>query len=136
MGDRKPRATQVDALRAIINEARLACDHPNSTSAIAQLMLTKPFLRRLARQRLQMHLLAIGLNHEIRRCLKEGDDAGEDDATVRQLGLWPQRHRTLVEDIDRAQVYVPSRGEFVPLEPDALTPQQAMEAGEFLIAKG
>ena len=75
-------------------------------------------------------------NVEIRRYVKEGDDTEEDDATARQLELWPQRHRSMVADIDPARVYVPSRGEFVPLEPDTLTPEEAKEAGEFLIAKG
>ena len=136
MADRKPPTTQIDALRAIINDARLACDHPNSTPAVTQLMLTKPFLRRLAKAHCQLHLLAIGLNHEIRLCLKQGDDAGEESATARQLEFWPERHRAIVADIDRAAVYVPSRREFVPLQPDALTPEQVREAGEYLITKG
>jgi len=105
MSDRKQRATQTEALRAIINEARLVCEHPNSTAAIAQLMLTKPFLRRLVKEGYRMQLLAAGLNVEIRRHLKDPD---EDDATARQLEFWPKRHRTIVEDIDRARVYVPS----------------------------
>jgi hypothetical protein len=136
MADRKQRATQTEALRAIINEARLVCEHPNSTAAIAQMMLTKPFLRRLVREGCRMQLLAAGLNVEIRRYLKGSDDPDEDDATARQLEFWPKRHRTIVEDIDRARVYVPSRREFVPLEPSALTPDEAKEAGEYLIAKG
>jgi hypothetical protein len=94
MADRKPPATPTDTLRAIINEARLACEHPNSSPAIAQLMLTKPFLRRLVKEGYRMQLLAAGLNVEIRRHLRGSDDPDEDDATARQLEFWPKRHRT------------------------------------------
>ena len=136
MSDRKQRATQTEALRAIINEARLVCEHPNSTAAIAQLMLTKPFLRRLVKEGCRMQLLAAGLNVEIRRYLKGSDDENEDDATAHQLDLWPERHRKMVGIIGRTRVYVPSANEFIPLEPNLLTPEQAKEAGEYLIAKG
>ena len=135
MAGRKPRTTLHEALRAIINEARLECENGNSSSAISQLMLTKPFLRKLAKNGVRMHLLAAGLNSGIRRHLKADTD-DEDGVTLDQLELWPQRHQNIVRDIGRARVYVPSRGEFVSLEPKALTPVEAKEAGEYLISRG
>ncbi len=135
MTDRKPRTTLHEALRAVINEARLECENGNSTTAISQLMLTKPFLRKLVKNGVRMHLLAAGLNSEIRRHLKADTD-DEDGVTLDQLELWPQQHQNIVRDIGRARIYVPSRGEFVFLEPKALTPKEAKEAGRYLIAKG
>jgi hypothetical protein len=132
---RKPRTTWHEALRALINEARVECENPNSSSAIGQLMLTRPFLRKLVKSDVRMHLLAAGLNLEIRRYLKaDADD--EEGVTLDQLELWPRRHQNIVRDIGRARVYVPSRGEFVPLEPKALTPQEAKAAGQYLISRG
>jgi hypothetical protein len=135
MADRKPRTTLHDALRAVINDARLECENRNSSTAIGQLMLTKPFLRKIVKNGVRMHLLAAGLNLEIRRHLKADTD-DEDGVTLDQLELWPQRHQNIVRDIGRARVYVPSRGEFVSLEPKALTPKEAKEAGKYLISRG
>src|SRR5260370_36217636 len=109
MADRKPRANQVDALRAIISEARLACEHPNSSPDIAQVMLTRPFLRKLVKHGCRMQLLAAGINAEIRRYLKDDDD-GEVEVTADQLEFWPERHRAMVRDIDRRRIFVPSCG--------------------------
>jgi hypothetical protein len=132
----KPQTTPVDTLRSLINEARLACEHPNSSPALSHLMMTKPFLKRIMRMRgVWMHLLAYGLNSEIRRFLK-GDEADGDGSTVDQLDLWPAHLRAVVADIDRARVFVPSRGEYVSLEPTAITIDETQEAGDFLIVKG
>jgi hypothetical protein len=135
MADRKPRTTLHNTLRAVINEARLECENGNSSTAISQLMLTKRFLRKLVKNGVRMHLLAAGLNFEIRRHLKADTD-DEDGVTLDQLELWPQQHQNIVRDIGRARVYVPSRGEFVSLEPKALTPKEAKEAGKYLISRG
>jgi hypothetical protein len=134
----KPKSQTMlgDTLRSLINEARLACEHPNSSPAVSQLMMTKPFLKKIMRKRgVWLHLLTSGLNSEIRRFLKGNDEDG-DEATVDQLDLWPAHLRVTVEDIGRARVYVPTRGEYVPLDPTAITIDETKEAGDFLIAKG
>jgi hypothetical protein len=99
-------------------------------------MLGKPFLRQIAKIRgLRMHLLAGGLMKDIREYLKsdpnEGDGVGHD-----QLAFWPAALRPLVKDIDRARVFVPARGEFVMLNPKAISKEEVSESGDYLIAKG
>jgi hypothetical protein len=86
-----------------------------------------------------MHLVADGLAIEIRRFLKgTGDDTGDGDigVTKAQLAFWPKHLRSVVEDINRARVFVPSRKEFVLLSPECITPKEVDDAGEYLIAKG
>jgi len=99
-------------------------------------MLRRPFLKRIAHARgLRMHLVASGLSVEIRRYLKNDNDDG-NGVTISQLDLWPARLRPIITEIDRARVFVPSRGEFVPLAPDEITSKEAKEAGDYLVAKG
>src|SRR5258707_14725531 len=95
----KKGTTLLDALRVIFNDARLACGNPNSNPAIKQLLLTKPYLRRLVQSDVRMHLLSVGLDAEIRRYLKGDRDPEEGDVTVAQLDLWPKHCRTVVKDI-------------------------------------
>lgn len=126
----------MEKLRGVINEARLKSSSLNSVPAIAQIMLGKSFQRKLAGVRgLRMHLMSIGLNTEIRAYLKRNPDEG-DGITQDQLGFWPGSLRPIIKEIDRARVFVPSRGEFVMLDPKAINSQEVKEAGEYLVAKG
>lgn len=68
-------------------------------------------------------------------------DGGEDldeagPARQRQFELWPERCRADLEEIGRAAIFVPSRGEHVPLMPDDVTPDEIKEAGLYLMQKG
>jgi hypothetical protein len=138
MSERKPRSTLLDTLRALINEARIALETPNSCPAIKHKMLSAPFQRKLAKKRgLRLHLLAKGLEAEIRTFLKHDDDEEEEEETnPRQLEMWKEQYRTIIKDIGRARVFVPSRGEFVDLVPKAISPAEADEAGDYLVNKG
>lgn len=99
-------------------------------------MLTKRFLKKIVHVRgLRMHLFAYGLSQEIRRYLKNRND-DDDGSTIDQLDLWPMNLRSIIGDIDRARVFVPSRGEFIELIPSAINAKETREAGEYLIIKG
>lgn len=136
MAKPKPRTTLLDHLRSLISEARIALAHPNSTPAIKHEMLKRPFLKRIAHVKgLRMHLLANGLESEIRHYLKNEEDPAPG-ASPSQLALWPKHLRPYVQDINRARVFVPSMGEFVELVPARITPEQVEEAGDYLVDKG
>jgi hypothetical protein len=79
-------------------------------------------------------LLALGLDADIRSMLKTGQE--DDKADPAQLLLWPERVRKTVADIDRAHVFVPSRGEYADLAATRITKTEVEEAGEYLITKG
>ncbi len=126
----------IEQLREMINQARLKCSAPNSVPAISHVMLGRPFQRKLARIRgLRTHLLSLALATEIRRYLKNDTDEG-DGVTRDQLEFWPATLRPLIKEIDRARVFVPSRGEFVMLDPTAISASEVKEAGDYLISKG
>lgn len=82
--------------------------------------------------------MGIGFNYETRLFLKGTDDEKNRERGVsqRQLNLWPEHLRAIVQDIDCARVYVPSIKEFVPVEPDQISKEQTNEAGEYLIKMG
>jgi len=132
------RRETIDKLRSIINEARLVCEHPNSQPAVSHTILTRPFLKKIARARgLRMHLVGVGLSQEIRRFLKNDfDDGSGGVATKAQLELWPAKLRPFIEEINKARVFVPSRGEFVLLTPIDLSKDETKEAGQYLITQG
>jgi hypothetical protein len=135
MSARKKAAPLIEKLRALITEARVACTSPNSAPAVSHTMLSKPFLKRIARLRgVRMHLIASGINNEVRRYLKGTDE--DDGVDFDQLKLWPENLRDEVKAIDRSRVFVPSRGEFVELVPSAIDAKETREAGEYLVAKG
>lgn len=128
MANRRPPSK----LAAIINEARLMVEDPESSTQVTHMLLTKPWLRRLARAGCRMQLLSAGILLKVGQHLK----TNRDDATEQQYELWPQAHRSLVRDINRARVYVPSAAQYVPLDPAHITPRQTTEAGQYLVDKG
>lgn len=83
-------------------------------------------------------LLRDALEKRIRAWLKKSnDDEAEDEIAETQLGFWPsQAARALVADIGVAKVWVPSRNEFVKVQPASLSRTEAIEAGNYLIDKG
>ncbi|MGC4026234.1 MAG: hypothetical protein QM744_14460 [Mesorhizobium sp.] len=67
--------------------------------------------------------------------LKQGDNgySGGDIVAESQIELWPTaEHRALVRDIGRARVHVPSKGEFVEVDPTKISRAELKEAGQFL----
>lgn len=85
------------------------------------------------------HLVSRGLNQEIRAFLSRFYSNGEtaDDNRSHQLSMWTdERAKKCVEQIDRERIWVPSRGDFVELVPDALSMEEMREAGEYLIQHG
>ena len=95
------------------------------------------YLTKLARKNLDTYLIGVGLGAEIARYFKKtGDDPENGTVTHKQIEMWTNECRTMILDINRARVYVPSRKEYVDLEPGSITQDQALEAGEYLKTKG
>jgi len=139
MSMRKPLKSAVQRIRSLIHEARNECSEPNSQPAITRRIITfKRFLGEIETDRgMLMHLLARGLEQEVRFVLKKtNDESDHHGCTDQQIEMWPETLRQLVKDINRARVFVPSLGEFIELEPEALTRDQINEAGAYLIGKG
>lgn len=116
-------ATRSDYYKSVIAETGI-----NKQSDLSHHILEAGELTREWKQQ----LLAVGLAQELRAILKKGNI--ENGATDAQLEMWPKAHRTLIADINRQRVFVPSVGCYVPVTPDRLTPEQATEAGKFLLA--
>jgi len=129
-----------ERVRAIIRDARRSIGTPDNAPAVANAILSGMWEAVTADQDVLRHLLARGLNAEIRAFLSRHYDNqdGADAAKLRaaQLSMWPEAARTYVEQIDRERVWVPSRDEFVELVPDALQPGELREAGEHLLQHG
>ena len=129
-----------ERVRAIIRDARRSIGSPDNAPAVANAILSQMWTAVTADQDVLRHLLARGLNAEIRAFLsrhydeKDGSDAKQLRAA--QLSMWPEAARTYVEQVGRERVWVPSRDEFVELVPDALQPGELREAGEHLLQHG
>jgi hypothetical protein len=129
-----------ERIRAIIRDARRAIGSPDNAPAVANEILTRKWSDVLADEDVLRHLLARGLNSEIRAFLSrhydDHDGANASQLRAAQLSMWPEAARTYVEQIDRERVWVPSRDEFVELVPDALQPAEMREAGDYLLQHG
>jgi hypothetical protein len=83
----RARPTPLDAL---IGEARIISDNPNSAPSVAHTMLGAHFIRKIeANNEIKIQLIADGLNAAIRRFLKEDCDTGEG-ISKDQVDLWPK----------------------------------------------
>jgi hypothetical protein len=133
-----PKTRLLNALHAMITEARKASDHPNSAPHVRHAMLRGRFYRRIDNDiEIKRRLLSGGLDVEIRKYLKAIEEGVyEDRPGPDQLALWPEDKREIIKDIDRTRVFVPSRNEFVDLLPDEISHDECVEAGEYLIQKG
>lgn len=129
-----------ERVRAIIRDARRSIGSPDNAPAVANAILSQMWIAVTTDHDVLRHLLARGLNAEIRAFLsrhydeKDGSDAKQLRAA--QLSMWPEAARTYVEQVGRERVWVPSRDEFVELVPDALQPGELREAGEHLLQHG
>jgi hypothetical protein len=134
MAAKHPPTTMRAKLWALYNEVRIKCDEPGKAPAIRIKLLMRHREKLAAIDGAIDSLLADGLEADIRRMLKAGDDS--DPAQHSFILLWHPRNQKLVTDIDRDHVFVPSRGEFVHLTPIDIDKDQVNEAGEYLITKG
>lgn len=132
-------------LSRLFREARKSVGGTRNTSAIAGTMLFGRFWKAITEDEdIHRHLMRLGINQDLRREFKSketGDDEGsrvdaDADLEPEQLSLWPGDKQVVIKTINRACVYVPSRGEFIPLQPDKISRPEVNEAGNFLIAKG
>ncbi|MDX0855145.1 hypothetical protein GOL78_10915 [Sinorhizobium medicae] len=106
-----------------------------ATQIVGHMAFGKTWKQIKADEDLLRHLARIGIDKEVRSFLKEGEEGygGGDTITEEQLDLWPKSLQPLIRDIGRSAVHVPSRGEFVELAPDEITPSECKEAGNFLV---
>lgn len=127
-------------MRDLIRGAREEVNRDNAP-AIANAILSGMWTTVASDEDLLRHLVSRGLNQEIRMFLSRhrGDEEAEEprDARVQQLSLWSdERAKDCIKQINRERVWVPSRGDFVELVPDALSNDELREAGEYLIQHG
>jgi hypothetical protein len=120
------------SLRKFIAEARVSCGRPNNCPAIVQALI--PRIPEFGEE-ISEHLIVLGLNKEVREALKQYEN-GEKALSREQLDLWPQAVRSIVHAIDRARVFVPSRADFIELQPELISAVEMREAGRYLIAHG
>jgi hypothetical protein len=108
------RPAWVERLRTLIGDAQEKCGAPNNAREIVhQMRFGKIYSRIETDEDIKLNLLKIGLNHEVREFLKDGnvdiDPDSEDTNAVgieqEQLDLWPSPLRGLVADIKRTRVY-------------------------------
>jgi hypothetical protein len=126
-----------ERLRAIINDAKIVASSPESAPAVVQAIIDTLWEEITGDDDIHRLLLARGLNFEVRAALARYTPLEEPgQAKKEQLDLWPDQLRQLVSRINRERVFVPSRLEFVELKPDAITGEEAREAGQYLIGHG
>ena len=122
--------------RDVVEQARSACRSPDSAPAVQHEMMER-FLDRLTSPPLHAFVLTNGINPLLRRVFKAMLAGDDREARQLQLGQWPTAEmRALVARIDHGAVFVPSRGEFVELVPDAMTAAETREAGTYLVHQG
>jgi hypothetical protein len=134
------RPVWVERLRVLIGDAQEKCGAPNNASEIVHQMRFGAIYSKIETDEdIKLNLLKIGLNHEVREFLKDGNvevGDGDEDGAVgideEQLELWPSRLRSFVANIKRTRVYVPSRGEHVPMKPTDISRAECAEAGKYL----
>lgn len=138
MSNRLNTGSLQERLNTLISTARITCKYPNSAREIRHVMMGPSFKRDWqGDKQLSDHLLGYALGQKIDTYLKHqrnGDEGG--GLTEAQLDLWPDAQRSLIKDIDRARVFVPSRMEYVPVTPECLSAADAKEAGSHLIKHG
>jgi hypothetical protein len=136
------RPSWVERLRVLIVEAQEKCGAPNNAREIVhQMRFGKIFSKIETDEDIKINLLQNGLNHEVREFLKNGNVGIDPDSEAApaavgidedQFELWPSPLRDLVANIKRTRVYVPSRGEHVPIMPQEISRAETAEAGEYL----
>jgi hypothetical protein len=125
-------------MRTLIREARLSVHHRGSVPAIVDEIVRSAADTIRKDDQLFGVVLSTALNKLVRDDVKrsaESDDRAEG-LRAGQMEMFPPHARATVEQIGRAEVFVPSRDEFVPLQPGHMTPQEMDEAGKYLIAHG
>jgi hypothetical protein len=134
------RPAWVERLRILIGDAQEKCGAPNNAREIEHQMRFGSIYTKIESDAdIKLNLLKRGLNSEIREFLKDvnvGSDPDSEDGSSgidqEQLDLWPSPLRDLVASIRRARVYVPSRGEHVPVLPKEISRAECFEAGHYL----
>jgi hypothetical protein len=130
--------TPHDRMRALIREARLSVHHRGSVPAVVSELVRSASDTIRHDDDLFGLVLATALNKLVRDALKRSAESADHAEGLRaeQMEMFPPEARPTVEQIDRAEVFVPSRDEFVPLLPGHISPQEMDEAGIYLIAHG
>ena len=112
---------------------------PNHAPTVA-LIIVRDFRKAITgNSALHQFLLMNGALPNVEAWMKRGrrrDSAQEKIETPEQLTLrWPEHIRPIVEQIERDALFVPSRDEFVPLQP-GITKPELREAAAHLRSHG
>lgn len=131
-------STPRDRMRTLIRAARLGIQHRGSVPAIVGEVVRNAADEIRKDDELFAVVLSTALNKLIRDELKRSAESADHAEGLRaeQMEMFPPDARATVEQIDRGEVFVPSRNAFVPLLPSHLQPQEIDEAGKYLIDHG
>lgn len=135
------KSTVRTRLYSLINAARIKAVHPNSVSSVKHSMMSDRSMKRILGDiEVRNQIVARGIEMAIRGYLKEEPNGDIETAgDEQQFEMWADEMRVLVKDIDKARLFVPSRGdrgEFVSLIPGEISKAEVKEAGEALVKKG
>jgi hypothetical protein len=129
--------TPNERARALIAEARKNVFNPDSAPALVNHLVNAQRAALAEDAEVADLVTSVGWNKIVRDTLARHNAADADGPAIKeQLALWADTERAIVERINRARVYVPSRREHVELIPDALNAKEIAEAGAYLIALG
>ena len=121
-----------DNLRAIINRHRLTmpAEDRNVVHHVVETVLNLGLLDAEC-----MAQLARGGLADVVRALIKGSPIS-DAVSASQMGLWEPHQQSIVNEIGREAVYVPSRDAFVELMPGLIDADEVIEAGHYLHDEG
>ena len=119
------------SVREIITQARDTMDdaeRSNAPKVVAGLVGRTDYFYERDKPSLLL-VVGAGWNNFVRSVFKNKPKDDRND----QLLLWPKWQRDLVTEVGDAEVFVPSRGKFIPLIPEMITVAEIKEAGQYKI---
>ena len=118
-------------LRAIINRHRLTM--PASERNVVHYVVEAVLSSGVLGADLMAQLARGGLADVVRALIK-GSPLDTDRPS--QIGLWAPHQQSIIDQIGREAVYVPSRDAFIELMPGVISADEAIEAGHYLHEEG
>jgi hypothetical protein len=137
---RKQNSDAPIRIRDMIDRARRQADRPNHAPTVAGIIVNGMREEIVSNPLIHYYLLMNGALPAVERYFKRrgeaSDEASEARVQTEQLSMeWPEQARPIIEQIDRASLYIPSVDEYVPLQP-GITKPELREAATHLRAHG